>query len=186
MKITPKMLLITLLMAGIAVLFVVQIASAHTPVNVGDYTIEVGWLTEPPIAGQMNAIVVNVSNGEEEPVDDVSGLVVSISYGDQKKTLSLQPLGEDTPGQFIAPILPTIPGQYTVTLGGKLGDTDVSADVEPEEVDIPDVVQFPLVESASSTSGLGLSGWLAVLGIVLGLAGVGLGLNSLKKNGQGK
>ncbi|MCB9112952.1 MAG: hypothetical protein H6634_17045 [Anaerolineales bacterium] len=158
-----------------------QLAFAHEAVNAGDYVIEIGWVTEPPIAGQMNAIVVNVSKGEEEPVEDVADLTVSVKYGDQTKLLTLQPLGEDTPGQFVAPILPSIPGQYTVVLGGKLGDTDVSAEVQPEEVAIPDTVQFPLQPTADQTSGLGLAGWLGVLGVLLGLIGIGLGAAALRK-----
>lgn len=168
------------LIASILLLLNFQLALAHQTVNVGDYAIEIGWVTEPPITGQMNAIVVNVSKGEE-PVEDISGLTVSVKYGDQTKTLTLQPLGEDTPGQFVAPILPSIPGQYTIVLGGKLGDTDVSTAVEPEEVEIPDVVQFPVQPSATQSSSLGVTEWLSWLGILFGLIGIGLGVTALRK-----
>jgi len=154
---------------------------AHEGITIGDYDLEIGWLTEPPITGQMNAIVLNVTKGEEEPVEDVSNLTVSVSYAGQSKALILQPLGEDTPGQFIAPILPAAQGQYSVHLGGKLGDTDVSADVEPEEVQSPVGIQFPIVDASSQNSGLGLTGWLAVLGLIFGLVGTGMGLMALLK-----
>ncbi len=36
--------------------------SAHQTVTVGPYNVEIGWLDEPPIVGQMNAIVMNLSN----------------------------------------------------------------------------------------------------------------------------
>ena len=159
-----------------------QFVFAHETITVGDYQIEVGWLTEPPVTGQINGIIVNVSQGEEEPVENVSNLVVSVTYGGQSRTLALQPLGEDTPGQFVAPILPSIPGQYTVNLSGKIGDTDVSAEVEPEEVDTPDAIQFPLVEASSPSAGFGLTGWLSLLGVILGLVGTGLGLAAFRKN----
>src|SRR6266487_4223498 len=121
-----------------------QLALAHESVTVGDYTIEIGWVNEPPIGGQQNAIVVNVSTtSDERPVEDVSSVTVTVSYGGQSKQLTLQPLGEDTPGQFVAPILPTVAGQYTISLGGKLADTDVKVDVEPEEVQTADTLQFP-------------------------------------------
>ena len=139
-----KLYLPALLITLIAILMSYQIALAHESITVGDYTLEVGWLSEPPIVGQQNAIVVNVSTtSDKKPVEDVSGLTVTISYGGQNKTLTLQPLGEDTPGQFVAPILPTVPGQYTVDLAGKLGNTDVKADVQPEEVQSADMLQFP-------------------------------------------
>ena len=115
-------------------------------------------------------------------MENVSDLVVSVAYGDQTRALLLQPLGEDTPGQFVAPILPTIPGQYTVQLSGKLGDTDVSAEVEPEKVQRQEVVQFPIVEPSSQNVGLGLAGWLAVLGILLAIVGIGIGVIALRKD----
>lgn len=167
------------LIALLALLLTVQTVFAHTAVTAGNYTIAIGWVNEPAIVGQQNAVVVNVSTtSDNKPVEDVSGLIVAISYGDQSKTLTLQPLGENTPGQFSAPILPTIPGQYTITLGGKLGETSVSAQVQPEEVQSADVLQFPVVEivqPAVSTD------WLAWMGALLGLIGIGLGVTALRK-----
>lgn len=157
-----------------------QIVLAHEGIMAGDYELEIGWLTEPPITGQMNAIVVNVNKGDE-PVEDVSGLEVSLTYGGQSKALLLEPFGENTPGQFVAPILPTVPGQYSVHLGGKLGDTDISADVEPEEVDSPTAVEFPIFDTNSQSNNFGITGWLALLGILFGLIGTGLGLTALRK-----
>ncbi len=158
-----------------------QLALAHEGVTIGNYEIEVGWVTEPPIAGQQNGIVVHVldmSSGEAQPVEDVSALTVTVSYGGQSKTLTLQPLGEETPGQFVAPILPTIPGQYTITLGGKLGDTDVKADVEPEEVQPASVIQFPAVDGTQQSS---IADWLNWLSMFIALIGVGVGVTALRK-----
>jgi len=67
-----------------------QLALAHEGVTIGDYEIEIGWINEPPIVGQQNAIIVNVSNtsgGDARPVEDVSTLTVTISYGGQVKLL---------------------------------------------------------------------------------------------------
>ena len=176
-------LLTACLIASILAMLNFQFAFAHENVTAGNYQIEIGWLTEPPIAGQMNGIIVNVTQGaEEEPVENVSDLVVSVAYGGQTRALLLQPLGEDTPGQFVAPILPTIPGQYTVQISGKLGDTDVSAEVEPEKVQTPEMIQFPLAGSSAQNEGLGLAGWLALLGILLATVGIGVGVMALRKN----
>ena len=167
-------------------------ARAHESITVGDYEIEVGWVNEPPVAGQLNGIEIHVSNtstGEHQPVEDVSALTVTVSYGGQNKDLTLEPLGEDTPGQFQAPLLPTIPGQYTVTFGGQLGDTAVDAHVEPEEVTPADTIQFPVSypgpqsaqpESAESTTP-GVVDWLVWLSLLVGLIGVGLGITALRK-----
>jgi hypothetical protein len=174
------------LLALIALLTSYSIAFAHESVTVGDYTIEIGWASEPPIVGQQNAIVVNVSTtSDAQPAEDVSALTVTVSYGGQNKALTLQPLGEDTPGQFVAPILPTVPGQYTVSLGGKLGDTDVKVDVEPEEVEAADVLQFPSGASAASAeqgASLGMMNWLIYLSLLIGLIALVLGVMALRKS----
>src|SRR5690349_10608551 len=160
-----------------------QIAFAHESITVGDYTLEIGWLSEPPIVGQQNAIVVNVSTTKDnQPVEDISGLTVTVSYGGQNKPLTLQPLGEDTPGQFVAPILPTIPGQYTIDLGGKLGTTDVKAEVQPEEVQAADVLQFPSVASADQSASLAALNWLIYLSLLIGLIALVLAVMALRKS----
>jgi hypothetical protein len=172
------------LIALIALLLNFQLALAHESVTIGDYEIEVGWINEPPVAGQLNGIEIHVSNtssGEHQPVEDVSSLTVTVSYGGQSKELTFEPLGEDTPGQFQAAILPTIPGQYTVTFGGQLGDTPVDAHVEPEEVAPADIIQFPSVESSAQTANSAASAWLIWLSLLIGLIGVGLGVTALRK-----
>ncbi len=55
-------LFIGTLVGLLVLLFSYQIASAHTTIHVGNYDVEVGWVDEPPIVGQRNAVVVNVSN----------------------------------------------------------------------------------------------------------------------------
>lgn len=173
------------LISSFALVLNFQLALAHEHVTVGDYEIEYGWLNEPVIVGQMNAFVVNISDtsgGEAQPVEDVSALTVTVSYGGQSKTLTLQPLGEDTPGQFVAPILPTIPGQYTLTFGGELGDASVNnVEVEPEEVETADVLLFPNVTSTEESANPGVTNWLIYLSLLIGLIGLGLGVMSLRK-----
>jgi hypothetical protein len=180
-RMNKKFLLPACLIALIALLLGYQTAFAHESITVGDYTLEIGWLSEPPIVGQQNAIVVNVSTSDEQPVEDVSGLTVTLSYGGQDKALTLQPLGEDTPGQFVAPILPTVAGQYTVSLGGTMGDTAVDADVEPEEVKPADTLQFPSVESAAQNTSMGLVNWLIYLSLLIGLIALVLAMMALRK-----
>jgi hypothetical protein len=170
-------LLLTLVSAGLV--------SAHTTVTNGPYNVEIGWLDEPPIVGQMNAIVMNLSSSDEQstPVtESISGLTLTVSYGGQSKVLTLQPLGEDTPGQYVAPILPTVAGLYTVDVNGTLGTTTVSVQVQPEEVQAPDSVQFPKAIAASTGSSLDPAGWLALAGLVVALAALVLALLSLRKS----
>lgn len=64
----PKNLWTASLITLIALTLNFQLALAHESVTVGDYQIEYGWLDEPVIVGQQNAIIVNVlnSSGGEE------------------------------------------------------------------------------------------------------------------------
>ncbi len=162
---------------------------AHETVQVGDYTVEYGWVSEPAVAGQPNAVVINISSSASQDKNvDVSGLKVQAVYGGQTKVLTLQPLGENTPDQFVAPITPTRPGKYTVHLEGSIGSTQFKNDVQPEEVQTADVVQFPPLDSgqlANASPALGLPGWLGIAGIVLGLIAIAIGAIALARKPAG-
>jgi hypothetical protein len=160
----------------------VQFVLAHETITVGDYTLEVGWLNEPPVVEQHNAIVVHVSTSDEQPVEDVSSLTLTISYGGQDKTLTLSPLDDHSPGQYMAPILPTVAGEYSVIFGGTLGDTSIEAETHVEEVQPVDTLAFPSVDSAQpEATGFGTTEWLALAGFVSGLAGLFISLFNMRK-----
>jgi hypothetical protein len=116
---------------------------------------------------------------------DASGLKVQAIFGGQTKFLALQPLGENTPGQFIAPMTPTRPGKYTIHLGGSVGSTTFDTDVVPEEVHTPDLLAFPAVAAAegagSAAPAFGLAGWLGIAGVILGASGVVLGVMAISR-----
>lgn len=178
-----KLFLPAFLLAIISVLFSYQTARAHETITVGDYTIEVGWFSEPPVAGQHNAIVVHVSRtSDEQPVEDLSSLTLTISYGGQEKNLTLEPADEHSPGEFMAPILPTVAGKYTLKFGGTLGENAVDAEVEPEEVQPADTLQFPVVGSTDQSTDLGTLNWLIYLSLLIGLTALGVGITALRKS----
>ena len=170
-----------LALAGLVLTF--GTALAHTTAHAGKYDIEVGWVDEPPIVGQRNAVVVNVSNTTNtSSVVDISKLTVDMNYGGQTKTLTLQPLSEDTTNQYIGPILPLVAGQYTVQLRGQLDSTNISSDVQPEEVVPADTLAFPSAASSQTkSSGISLTGWLAAIGLIVGLAALVLALLAYRK-----
>lgn len=172
--------------ALIALILNFRIGLAHESITVGDYTLEIGWLSEPPIVGQQNAIVIHVSTTSDgQPVEDVSTLTVTVSYGGHNKTLALEPGDEHSPGQFMAPIVPTVPGQYTVVLGGRLGETTfVNISMEPEEVQPADTLQFPLDANTTSTgqsADLGTLNWLMYLSLLIGMTALVLAVMALRK-----
>ena len=142
-------------------------------------TVSGGAATNAPSVSGVEAMDMGHDHADAAMVDmDVSNLKIEVTYGGETKTLTLQPLGEDTPGQFIAPLTPTRAGQFTVRLSGKIDQTDITpVEVQPEEVETVDVVAFPKTATADETEtpSFGLAGWLGVGGIVLGLVGAVLG-----------
>lgn len=175
------------LLALFAVVLTFGIALAHTAVHAGNYEIEIGWVDEPALVGQRNAVVVNISDTtDEDKLVDVSKFAVSVTYGGESKTLALQPLSEESKNQYLAPILPTIPGEYTVQLRGKLGDTDVNLDVQPEEVAAADTLAFPSGAAGAGQRGPAGSGmrpgdWIAVSALALALVALVLGFLALRR-----
>lgn len=170
--------LLSLLIAPLAV-------SAHQQVEAGNYVVEYGWVNEPALANQPNALVVNFSAKDSGSASgdfkvDVSAVKIEVDYGGQSKVLALQPLPDGPAGQYTAPFVPTKPGQYTVKLTGKVtgsaGDSDLALSVNPEDVETVDAYAFPaLAADSGSSAGLGLAGWLGIGGLVAGLAGLALG-----------
>jgi len=185
-------------LALLASLLIPLVASAHETVTDAGYDIEYGWVNEPVIINQPNAVVINIiphsstTGTTATPADvDVSGLVISASYGGQIKILKLQPLGEDTPGQFVAPVMPTVAGKYTLQLSGQIdGNTIDTIQVEPEEANPPDLVQFPSLPDATAALNAKLDAaqsqastaqTIAIAGVVLGLIGTGVGVYALMR-----
>lgn len=161
------------------------VALAHESVTVGPYTVEIGWVDEPPLVGMKNAVFISIVKTDGgTPVEGVSTLEVTVSTGGKDRQLELHPLAEDQPGNYAADFIPTRRGTYTVKLGGKIEDTpvDVSADIE-EVVDAAGL-QFPealpdaqAVNQAASQAqaAANSANTTALIGVALGALGVLLG-----------
>jgi hypothetical protein len=161
-------------------------AAAHESITVGDYEIEYGWTTEPPIAGQPNRIVLNIRKAAEESEHsdateesghsregtevDVSQLKVEWTYGGQTETLNLEPVGHDHPGEFTAALTPERPGKYTLRLSGLIDQTAVNSEVQPEEV-LP----------TDTASGPGNSVWLWIAVAVVLAGGIAVTALALRR-----
>ncbi len=164
-------------------------ASAHTSVDVGPYTLEVGWVDEPPLAGMKNAVFISITNKDtSQPVEGVSTLEVTVSIGGKDRKLELRPLSEDQPGQYAADFIPTRRGTYTVKLSGKIETTDVNTSVDIEEVGSPDSLAFPEPQASASDlqtsidalrSDVSTARTFALVGAALGAIGLVLAAVSL-------
>lgn len=167
------------------------VALAHEEIEVGPYTLEVGWVDEPPLVGVKNGVSVSIVRTDgSEPVEDITTLEVTVSTGGKDLPLELHPAGEDQPGLYAAEFIPTRRGVYTVKLSGKIEETDVDASVDIEEVADSASLQFPEplpdLQAASRTAeqaqgAASTAQTLAVIGIVVGAVGLALGLWGLRR-----
>lgn len=136
-----RLMVTAVLLAAILLTINAATTLAHTRVEVGPYAIVVGWLVEPPIVGERNALVVEISEGETPIADAESDLRAELVYGAQTFRTNLNPT--DDPGVYTATVFPTVRGQYAVRLFGTLGDLEIDETIEPEEVFSADRIQFP-------------------------------------------
>jgi hypothetical protein len=127
-------------------------AFAHKIITVGDYdyTLRISWLSEPAFVGEPNAVLVEIADGNTGTlVAAIPKLTASITVGGRKRDLQLYPLDATRPGRFVADVIPTVRGIYTLQLGGYLGADAVKVPVDLDEVEDARPVQFP-EQSASA------------------------------------
>ena len=147
--------------AVVAVLLVPLLAvpaSAHGEHKVANYTLEVGFGTEPGYAGVTNSVQVTISNNGK-PVTDAKGLKVAVSTGDaEPRQMALEPyFGDDfgEPGDYRAFFIPTAPGAYTFKLTGSLGGKKIDQSYTSgkdgfDEIVDPSEAQYPAPEPTGS------------------------------------
>lgn len=161
---------------------------AHGSTAIGPYTLIVGWVDEPPIIGERNAILLIVTNTESgEPISGVeASLDAEVVYGSKTFRANLNPTA--TAGEYHLDLIPTVRGLYNLHLFGTIGDTEVELTLEPEEVFGADRLQFPEAEpdtfalEATITTleeELQQARTLALVGIGVGILGLGIGMMSL-------
>ena len=180
-------------------LMVAVTALAHVHFPAGAYNIALGWANEPTYAGELNAVQVLVADASGNAVTDLGPndlqVVVSVA-GQTSPPLTFAPAfdqteGVGTPGDYRAPIIPTLPGDYTFHLigtvhGQAVDETATSSDSTFDSVQGASAIQFPnqvpsadelatriqsvdaRVTSAQSSAML-VGGAVGVVGIVIGL-----------------
>jgi hypothetical protein len=136
--------------------------SAHEVRTVGAYEFTVGWLHEPAYADEQNAVQFLLKDSKGNPVSDLGDtLKVEVIYQGQKMpALSLDPTfdpdtGLGMPGEYLASLIPTRPGNYTFHFTGSVKGqaVDQSFTSGPntfDEVKQPNAVEFPAQDPSRS------------------------------------
>lgn len=127
-------------------MIVPQISFAHISKTFGNTTIEAGWLSEPPLAGDLNSIVLQVSrgtSGEQTPVANaLANLTLSVKSGTITKVLDFQP-SPTTDGGYEGMVLPTRVGPYSLALQGDVKGQKVDSEFKIEDVESKSIFSFP-------------------------------------------
>ena len=126
-------------------------AFAHEGRKLGDLEMEVGWGTEPALAGQPNSALILLVHHGEPVVDLGDTLEFEVTFGDQTQQFPIEPFFEPgefgTPGDYRAWFIPT--GQAsTFHFFGTIDGEEVDETFTPgpggfEEVESPQSIQFP-------------------------------------------
>ena len=125
----------------------------HTVDSVGEYRVEIGWMNEPVVSGETNAIEFYVSplesgldlkdqvfkNGITELKNTIK---IKLIYKDESITLPLSP-DHNIPGKYYAFINPTVSGFYQANILGTIKDTPISLSMHPPKVEERAWIEFP-------------------------------------------
>lgn len=129
------------------------IAYGHTIDSIGEYRVEIGWMNEPVVSGDTNAIEFYVSplvSGldlkDQVFKNGISGLnktiKIQLVYKDESIMLPLSP-DHNILGKYYAFVNPTISGFYQANILGIIEDTPISLSMHPPKVEERSYIEFP-------------------------------------------
>ena len=146
-----KILLLVIPISLILIFFNTATVFAHKEVQIGNITLEVGWVNEPPMVDLLNQVWLAISE-EDNPVRNaLKDVSTSVTYGGLSKELRFLP-SEESAGAYVADIIPKKIGSYSVSINGKINDQNVDTNVEIEDVETTDKLSFPIESGATSES----------------------------------
>ena len=147
---------------ALALALVPAAALAHVVRPVGGFVLTVGWQHEPAYTSQQNAVQLLLADSKGKPVTDLGdSLSVQLVYqGLTMPTMTLDPTydpdtGVGKPGEYLATVIPTRPGDYTFHFSGTVHgqSVDQSFTSGPETFDAvkdPAAVEFPVKDPTQS------------------------------------
>ena len=145
------------------------IAYGHTVDAVGEYRVEIGWMNEPVVSGETNALELYISPlvdcpdisismecaNSQEFQNGIEGLrkllKVQFVY-DKTQTITLPLVDDhDVPGKYYAFITPTVSGYFQANLIGKFLDTPVNLSMHPPPIVERSYIEFPELANLALT-----------------------------------
>ena len=150
----PLIIISFILIILFSVSFSMQLVYGHTEIKVGNYTLEAGWSIEPPLINNLNEIVISVLENDSPVRNAMKDLSISINYGGINKKLNFIP-SEESAGLYLADIIPSKLGTYSLNLKGAIGTQSINNDIQIEEVEDAKKITFPISEGSTSLENIG-------------------------------
>lgn len=150
----PLIIISFILIILFSVGFSMQWVYGHTEIKVGNYTLEGGWSIEPPLINNLNEIVISVLENDSPVRNAMKDLSISINYGGINKKLNFIP-SEESAGLYLADIIPSKLGTYSLNLKGAIGTQSINNDIQIEEVEDVKKLTFPISEGSTSLENIG-------------------------------
>jgi hypothetical protein len=142
LAVIPSLIVLIILFSSFA--FSIKDIYGHTEIQVGNYTIEAGWDIEPPLLNNLNNIVISVFENNNPVRNAMKDLTISVNYGGLSKNLNFIP-SEEGPGQYLASIIPSQLGSFTINLKGTIGTQNINNDIQIEDIEDSKKLTFPTV-----------------------------------------
>ncbi|MEO2201321.1 MAG: hypothetical protein ABGW47_01375 [Nitrosopumilus sp.] len=145
------------------------ITYGHTVDAVGEYRVEIGWMNEPVVSGETNALELYVSPlvdcpdisismecaNSQEFQNGIEGLrkLLKIQFVyDKTQTITLPLVDDhDVPGKYYAFITPTVSGYFQANLIGKILDMPVNLSMHPPPIKERSYIEFPELANLALT-----------------------------------
>jgi hypothetical protein len=121
--------------------------SAHISKTYGNFTLEVGWMNEPPLVGEINNAIIQVNEtaGSSSTAvrNALSNINIMVKYGGVTKPLDFVP-SEQAEGLYEAEIIPTRIGSYSLLLNGTIKSQNIlNAEIPLDFVEGKAKLSFP-------------------------------------------
>jgi hypothetical protein len=174
-------------------------ALAHEQRDVGKYHFVVGFLNEPVYQNQLNGIDLTVTTADKQPVEGLDKtLKAEVIVGGNARQMPI-PLQArfGMPGKYAGYFMPTMTGAYTFHFSGtingepvdqrfesgpgRFGDVQAISDLQfPQKLTDPAQLQSQVSDAQAAAT---MARTLAIIGIIVGLAGGVIGVAGLARRG---
>lgn len=171
-RLRPLLIAIAVVILGAMITAPGSTVARETRTIADTWTVEIGFVEEPPIQSDTNGLWVKVTQGDQP----VEGLEATLSaqaiFAGQARELPLTPVAGQ-PGVYTSVFIPTQPGEYSFLLRGTIGDQPIEETFNASPEGVPLVAsrldyEFPTAANGSISN----AAYPAAIGGALLLAGV--------------